>query len=71
MNFYYNGEFEVIYEILAPELEKWFLFCDLEGTSDYDDEGFPRIRHDNWLTFGTPHLVDPGTSIIIKEYLVD
>nr|NQU90717.1 hypothetical protein [Bacteroidota bacterium] len=69
MNFHYNGEFQVIYEILEPELGKRFMDCDLIGVIDTDYSSNPRIRHDNWLTFATPHLMDSGTSIIIKDYL--
>lgn len=71
MNFHYHGEATVIYDKLEPELEKRFMVCDLKGLQDNEeDTGFPRIRHDNILTFGIPHLIDPGIGIV-KDQLDD
>lgn len=69
MNFHYNGEMEVIYEILEPQLDKWFMECTIEGREDSDWSGYPRIRHHNALTFATAHLfpIGIGPGIIKKE----
>ena len=69
MNFHYHGEATVIYDKLEPELEKRFMECDLTGLNDYDLQNHPRIRHNNILTFGIPHLIDPGIVIITKDQL--
>ncbi|MCD4695369.1 MAG: hypothetical protein K8S16_03925 [Bacteroidales bacterium] len=70
MNFHFNGEETVIYDILEPELGKRFMVCDLEGLQDTDEDENPRIRHNNILTFGIPHLIDPGIGIV-KDQLDD
>jgi len=71
MNFYYNGEFQIIHDILGPQLDKWFLECDIVGLTDSEDNGNLRIRHDNYLTFGSAHLVHNGPPFFIfKEKLV-
>ncbi|MDD2633463.1 MAG: hypothetical protein PHH42_13450, partial [Bacteroidales bacterium] len=67
----YNGEFHIIHDILGPQLDKWFLECDIVGLTDSEDNGNLRIRHDNYLTFGSAHLVQNGTPFIIKEKLDD
>jgi hypothetical protein len=71
MNFYYNGEFQIIYDILGPQLDKWFLECEVVGRYDLDDNRNPRIRHDNILSFGSAHLVQNGTPGIVKEMMDD
>ena len=71
MNFHYNGEFHIIHDILGPQLDKWFLECEIIGLEDSDLAGNTRIRHDNYLTFGSAHLVQNGTPFIIKEKLDD
>ncbi len=63
LNFHFNGEKEVIYNILPFELNKptnWvFMECDLEGLSEENPHSgdIPSIHHNNELTYALRYLV--------------
>ncbi len=64
MNFHFNGEEEIIYEILPVELEKpsnWtFMECDLKGLEGEDGAGEIIYFHENHLQYAFRYLVSVG-----------
>lgn len=71
MNFHYNGEMEIIYSELEPQLDKRFMECAISGVKDFDGDDNPRIRHDNTLTFANAHLVPIGIGPVIDKKALD
>ena len=64
MNFYFNGEEEVIYNILPDDFQKpsnWvFMVSFLDGLQEVNpyNDYVPTIHHQNKLTYAYRHLVN-------------